>query len=719
MLKAEGQRTETGSPHFLLKGIAAEKGEIMLEEYGINRVMEPKAVLPPSAWRLDNRRDIEPGEIRISVRRIHLEATSFKQISLECSNDEEKMRRKILDITLQRGKLHNPVTNTGGMLYGVVEEIGSEYPNEKNLKVGDEILCNASLSGIPLSLAAVGEIYRAYTQVEAEGYAIAFGKIPLIRRPAGLPVDLLLFALNESGTLYRVGREAVGKKNILVVGNNMMMNLLFGYAARKMAGGEAEIHCLLDSKTDIAIRGRSFEALMKEVFDQIHHVDILKPVDCIRQLNAEGGFDLSVNCADIPGAETVNVLATRSGGTVIFANFINNYNIALYITESTSRQLNIICAEGYTEAYDEFDIQMVRELAPHLEWAIPLGAEPVEDLNYPLSREERILQQTGFRQALAEEFVCESRVMVQALEEMLSVSKYDCNVMITGDTGVGKEKAASLIQKNSSRNMQPFLKINCAAIAPSLMESEFFGYEKGAFTGAGQTGKKGYFEMADNGTIFLDEVGELPLGIQAKLLRVVQEGEFFRVGGTRPVKTNVRILSATNRDLEKLMEEKRFRRDLYYRLNVFPIRIPGLSERRSEIPALVQHFVEKYNQAFSIQKEMEEGAVEYLQQCEWPGNIRELENAVQRILISSRGNVISLWDVFKALKVELFAEQVTEAEESAAPGEGEIPLERLVEAFERNIIRRAGEKHGSSRRTAKALGISQSQLIRKRKKYRL
>ena len=139
-----------------------EKNKNYLEEYGTRRVIEPASVLPPSAWRLDNRREIYPDEIRIMVKRVHLEPTSFKQISLECGNDEAKMRRKILDITLRRGKLHNPITDTGGLLYGVVEEIGEDYPNEKNLKVGDEVICNASLSGIPTSFTSVGEIYRAF-----------------------------------------------------------------------------------------------------------------------------------------------------------------------------------------------------------------------------------------------------------------------------------------------------------------------------------------------------------------------------------------------------------------------------------------------------------------------------------------------------------------------------------------------------------------------------
>ncbi len=170
--------------------------------------------------------------------------------------------------------------------------------------------------------------------------------------------------------------------------------------------------------------------------------------------------------------------------------------------------------------------------------------------------------------------------MAAVLNDMLTVAKYDCNVLITGDTGVGKEKVANIIHKNSNRKMQPFIKVNCASISPTLIESEFFGYERGAFTGANSNGKKGYFELADNGAIFLDEIGELQQDMQAKLLRVIQDGEFFRVGGTTPIKTNVRILSATNRDLEDLIQEDKFRRDLYYRLNVVRMRVPNLRNGR-------------------------------------------------------------------------------------------------------------------------------------------
>ena len=692
----------------------------MFNRFGLNRVLEPKHVLSTSAWRVDNNREIHPKELRVSIKRLHIESTSFKQICIEANNDPQKIKDKIMDIVIRRGKLHNPATDTGGVVYGIVEEIGSEYHNKKGLKPGDEVICNASLAAIPIYISRITKIDMAYSQIEAEGYAILFDEFPVVKPPKDVPIDLLLFAYDESGTLYAVSREAKGKRNFLVVGNNLLTNLLFGCAIRSAAGPDAQVVCLLDKKSDIIFKGDSLDELLNEVFTEIHYVNILRPVECLQRLNAEGHYDMSVNCANIPGAETVNILATRYGGTVFFANLINNYNIAVYITESISRQLTIRCAEGYLEEYDEFDIDLVRRLASYLRTATVVTPDVEDNVDYPLGRSGSGLAMPHYRKSLVEDFICESRAMANVLDEILSVAKYDCNVLITGETGTGKEKIATLIQKNSARKMQPFVKINCASISKNLIESELFGYEKGSFTGANPSGKKGYFELADNGTIFLDEVGELPMDVQAKLLRVIQDGEFYRVGGTRPVKTNVRIISATNRDLEEAISAKRFRRDLYYRLNVFPIRVPNLSERRAEIPALVQYFIKKYNDKFGIKRDITEDAVEYLKGRDWPGNIRELENMVQRLLISAKGETITVFDVMKELHVDLFENVEPLGTEETEEEKGVVlDLNLLVANFEKNIIKSAYEKYGSSRKAAKAIGISQSQLIRKKNKYNI
>lgn len=687
----------------------------MSNNYGLERVLEPKYVLPTSAWKLDNSRNIYPNEMLLSIKRIHLEGTSFKQICTEVNYNEEKIKQTIIDIVIRRGKLHNPVTDTGGLIFGQVEKIGESFESQGGVKAGDEIICNASLASVPIYIEKITAIDYAFNQIEVEGYAVVHDRIPLVKVKPGIPLNLLLFTLDESGTLFSLNKLAEGKVKCLIVGNNMITNLIFGYVLRRKLGPEGEITCLLDRKTGIQITGGGIDRLVSLVFNQIHYLDILKPVECLEKLNAESLFDLSVNCAEIPGAETVNILATRPGGTVLFANLINNLNIALYITESISKTLEVHGAQGYIEGYDDFDVQIVSEIAAYFENASFVKIETDEPEEYINPYNRSLIEKTK-----TEDFVFNSKAMKNVLDEILKVSRYDCNVIIFGDTGVGKEKVANLIQKNSDRKMQPFVKINCGAISPSLIESEFFGYEKGAFTGANASGKKGYFELANNGVMFLDEIGELPLDMQAKLLRVIQDGEFYRVGGTTPVKTNVRIISATNRDLEKLMEEGKFRRDLYYRLNVVPIRIPRLGDRPEDIPVLVNHFLGKYGEKFGTSRKISESAMDYLKKLPWPGNIRELENSVQRLIISSKGEDITLMDVMRETHGEIFGGPfmgIDEDEETGQEMDREIDLQTAVDEYEKGLIKHACEKYGSTRKAAKAIGISQTQLVRKKKKY--
>ena len=687
-----------------------------MNSYGLDRVIAPKQVFPASAWELDNSSELKSGEMRISLRRIHVESTSFRQICQEAANDEELIGEKIKDIVIRRGKLHNPVTDTGGLFYGIIEEIDKDYNNVKGLKVGDEVICNASLAGVPLYINSITSIDKTYPQFEAEGYAICLPGVPVIKKPDDMPIGLLLFVLNESGTIYKVGREAVGKQRFAVIGNNMLMNLIYGYAIRNATGPEAEIYCVFDRNTEVMLEGGGLQEISTQVFNQVSYHNLMKPVACLRSFSGYPGIDMVVNCADIPGAETVSVMATKSGGTVVFANFMSNYNMALYVTEAISRDIRITCAEGYLEEYDEYDFDIVRGIAPFLENAL-VSRDKMRRKGYRSETDKAVFDHYNhYDLSTAEDLVAVSRKMLSVLDEIMSVSRYDCNVLITGQTGVGKEKVANIIQKNSARKMQPFVKINCASISPNLMESEFFGYEKGAFTGADTKGKRGYFEVAEGGIIFLDEVGELPLDIQAKLLRVIQDGEFMRVGGTKPVKTNVRIISATNRNLEEQVVNKAFRRDLYYRLNVFPINVPSLDERKEDIPPLIDSFIRKYNEKFGVHKFIDEEAKEYMAGCSWPGNIRELENVTQRLMISSQNDTITLLDVMRELGGDVMGSVDIESQMQKV-NEGDIDLTSMVESFEKGILQQACEKYGSTRKTAKAIGISQTQLVRKKNTY--
>ncbi|MCD6581812.1 MAG: sigma-54-dependent Fis family transcriptional regulator [Desulfuromusa sp.] len=232
------------------------------------------------------------------------------------------------------------------------------------------------------------------------------------------------------------------------------------------------------------------------------------------------------------------------------------------------------------------------------------------------------------------------------MEMVREISQIDSTVLILGDTGTGKEVMANAIHKLSPRRNGPFIKINCGAIPPTLIDSELFGHEKGAFTGA-ITRTRGCFERADKGTIFLDEVAELPLAAQVRMLRVLQDREIVRVGSTEPTQVNIRIIAATHQDLQGLVKEKKFREDLWFRINVFPIKMPSLRERKEDIPAFVKHFIEKKSKEMRLSPPppLDKGAMERLMAYSWPGNVRELENIVERALILSRGKPLTFLDI--------------------------------------------------------------------------
>ncbi|WP_329384724.1 sigma-54 interaction domain-containing protein [Anaerofustis butyriciformans] len=307
-----------------------------------------------------------------------------------------------------------------------------------------------------------------------------------------------------------------------------------------------------------------------------------------------------------------------------------------------------------------------------------------------------------------EKIICVDENSKQVLNIAKKVAGLDTTVMLIGQTGVGKELFANYILNNSNRKNEPFIKVNCGAISPSLAESELFGYEKGSFTGADKKGKAGIFEAANNGTVFLDEVGELPLSLQVKLLRVIQEREIERVGGTKSIKVNVRIIAATNADLEQLVENNLFRKDLYYRLMVFPIYIPPLKERKEDIIPLINLFKDTFNNKYGFNKSFSKEALEFLKEQEWKGNIRELRNVVERGLILS-DNVVTTKDLnfpkYNKYIIKDFKLPKTDN------------LKELIEQIELAYINKAYEKYKNVRQAAASLNMDPSTFVRKRKKY--
>ena len=296
-----------------------------------------------------------------------------------------------------------------------------------------------------------------------------------------------------------------------------------------------------------------------------------------------------------------------------------------------------------------------------------------------------------------------------------SVAKMDTTVVLCGESGVGKEVFAKYIRDNSRRKDAPYVKVNCGAIPENLIESELFGYEKGSFTGANKSGKIGLFEMADHGTIFLDEIGELPLNMQVKLLRVLQEQEIERIGGTKPVRIDVRVIAATNRNLEKMMEEKKFREDLYYRLMVFPIHIPALRERKKDIEPLAEYFLKELNNRYKGNKHLAENCMMILENYQWPGNVRELKNIVERAFIISQSDEITTESI-PITDANVHMNKYRKAKASLAI-DTDIPMEDAIKQMEMIYMDKAFEKYGNVRDAAESLGMSASTFVRKRQKY--
>ncbi|MEI2472806.1 sigma 54-interacting transcriptional regulator, partial [Peribacillus frigoritolerans] len=327
------------------------------------------------------------------------------------------------------------------------------------------------------------------------------------------------------------------------------------------------------------------------------------------------------------------------------------------------------------------------------------------ELNHQYKQEIEKLRKITSKDGVV--FVSDKMKMIYEIAER--ISDIDATVLILGETGVGKDVLARNIYNRSIRSKKgDFIKINCGAIPADLLESELFGYEGGAFTGANQKGKPGMFELAESGILFLDEVGELPLQLQVKLLRALQEREIQRIGGTKPKKIDVRIIAATNRNLSEMVKTGDFREDLFYRLNVIPITIPPLRERREDILALTDLFLTKANEQYKFSKEIDSRLKEYFYQHDWPGNVRELINIVERLVVLTDNRILSINDL----------PEEYQPENRNQPNLNAITLKEAVERAEKEILTKAAQTYQTTYEIAEALESSQATIVRKLKKYR-
>ena len=687
--------------------------------YGMERVMEPKGAMPATAWKVDNGLPIREGEFLVELTCLHVEWDSFQQICNYCGFDEKKIKRKIMDIIEKRGKMHNPFTSTGGTLLGKVIEIAPGFKGMAQLKVGDQICSLTSLCGVPIKIDTIDYIDYQYGQIKCTGHAIMFETSPVYKWSFEEGQSYALSAMNEAGCLLSAFKMAQDKGNmsVSIIGRSPATLALYSLAVKK-ANPSAFTTVLIHSSTEKSHATSSdYQTMFGSAVDRVRLINVGNPHETYLKLKEDSNYpsDLVIIVEDIEGADALSVLMTKEKGCIYFTTVKNHYAIAQTVAETMGKDLNILSFDQYVDGYADFTTKIVRGGQTMLERI----HQHLITLNYNMIRKHSNPMAISLDDPdKSDDFIYQSPVTAHMVDEVLNVAKYDCNVIIQGETGVGKEKVLSLIHQNSKRRSCPCIKINCATIHENLAESEFFGYEPGSFTGATAQGKIGYFEMANNGILFLDEIGSLPMSMQSKLLRVLQENTFYRVGGTKQISVNVRVIVANNIPLKRLVDEGLFREDLYYRLNICNIDVPPLRERTEDIECLAKNFVLGWAKKYGIERDLSDDAINMLTKYHWPGNVRELENIVHRLVIGCKEETIT-------------GELVGDILHDSGASEGFITTKRdfdsvtfldfhkIMDQQEKALIEYALKKGGTTRKAAEILGLPQTTFARKKIKYML
>ena len=692
-----------------------------MKDFGVSRVMEPKGAVPATAWKLDNQRQISPKEIRIRLEKVHIEWDNFNQICSHCGYDEMRIKARIMQIIEERGKLHNPFTGSGGLFMGTIEEIGSEVDAE-GLKVGDRVFSQSSITGMAMHIDRITRFDFNYGQMECQGYVICFEATSLIRYTGEVSAKYLLTAIDEEGNFLGV-RQAVSEGNVeraVIIGGNLVTTLLYAQILRDCFGENTRLTAVLDKHSLGNLTEAEIISAFQPVIEHTCFVDLSQPLEAWQQIMDEERndqpVDAVINLEDISGSETLATLLVREHGTVFYASLQNNYSVGILVADSMGKEVTPYALDGFDKDAYDYAVKLIQAVSPNLERL---------DSIYSVKKKKRFNGRMGRRGSTTsdavqriDDFVYQSPVTRAMVEEALNVAQYDCNVIIQGETGVGKEKVFNIIHQNSPRQGKPCVRINCATIQENLAESEFFGYEKGSFTGAQNSGKEGYFEIANNGTLFLDEIGSLSLNMQSKLLRVLQDNTFYRVGGTEQRHANVRVICANNVPLRKLVEEGKFREDLFYRLNICSIDVPALRDRKEDILCLAEAFLKNYNKKYGVDKVLSPEAVEKLEEYHWPGNVRELENVIHRLYISERDRIIGGETVEHLLNDTVYEEMIINLRKEVGR-EDMVDFNQIMEEQERRLIAYALKKEGTTRKAAEYLNLPQATLARKKIRYGL
>ena len=408
-----------------------------------------------------------------------------------------------------------------------------------------------------------------------------------------------------------------------------------------------------------------------------------------QELKEEGFFSVSSTMEVIKARKTVNVLQKLKDGRVVLAT-----GVPIFCEDSGDILMIISTCK---------DVDAINELNKKVESQATEILRNREEIYY---LRESIFNASGF--------ISKDPLMEELKNTIAKIAPLDVSVLIQGETGVGKEVVAKSLHALSNRKNSSLVKINCGAIPENLMESELFGYDKGAFTGADKGGKVGKLEMADGGTLFLDEIGELPLPLQVKLLDFLQDGTYFRVGGVNRLKVDVRVVAATNRNLDKMCREGTFRKDLFYRMNVIPVQVPPLRERKLDIDPLARYFISRFNEKYHCYKYPDDIFIKLLHSYEWPGNVREMENTIERAYIMADKDVLGEMElswIFDQLKAN-------PEDGISVPDVGIMPLKEAKLALEKQLVSKAYEQFHSTYKVAEVLKVDQSTVVKLLQKHK-
>lgn len=676
--------------------------------YGINRSLIPRLSNLEKAWKVDTSLPILDNEILIEVSVLNLNKASFEQIYETARGNRQTMAELILNIVRERGKLHNPVTGTGGMFEGLVMEMGASYKKSSKLKVGDRVISLVSLIATPIIIDEIKYIDFEYGQVFVKGKAILFKNSPIIKSPDKLPLKITLAALDIAGTPATVNRLVKKDQKVLVIGADNRGGFLSAIAARKKLENTGRL--------DGFVLGNSLnKSTYKDIFTHLSKLDLLDVRNLFKNPNFESNYyDVIIDSTSLSSMSLVDSLLVKNKGKIFLPEPGTKAFDISYNTESMGKEVEIISYRGYLENHTDFTLELLKENEAYLDLFESFSLVNLTERETEDEPHEMICLPDD--KGVLKNFIMKSPLIRKTVQSAIKVSKFDCTVLITGESGTGKEMIAKIIYSHSKRVNSPYVRLNCAAIPSNLLESELFGYEKGAFTGAQAGGKTGLWEMAKGGIILLDEIGELPLMLQAKLLRVLQENEFYRVGGTSPIESDVRVLAITNKNLIKMVEKGRFREDLYYRLNVFPIYVPPLRYRKEDIRDLIGVFVNAYNKKFSLEKRVDPEVIKRMEEYNWKGNIRELENFVQRLLIESNKNVIGLEVLDRCINGGVIASKEDFVKDKIRPDQD---YKSYMEEAEKSLLLSLRKEGLTTRQMASRLNISQASVSRKINKFEI